>query len=327
MIDLYSGYHQLRVKEVDVHKTTFRTHYEHYEFLVMPFGLTNTLDTFMDLMNRVFQLYLDQFVMFFIDDILIYTKTEDDHDKHLRVVLQILREKQLYTKLSKYEFWLREFVKGFSLVAAPLNKLLRKGVPFIWSDAQQSSFEKLKYVLTQAHVLIQPNLTDTQSERVIQILKDMLRSCVVDFRGSGEDYLPLAEFAYNNSPELVFKIEDTVRLIRDHLKVASDRNKFYADLKRRDIEYSVGDFVFLKVSPWKKVLRFDCKGKLNPRFIRPYRILKHVEPVTYQLKLPLELDRIHDVFHVSMLRQYRPDLFYVISVEEIEIRPNLTFEE
>ncbi|KAA3472834.1 gag-pol polyprotein [Gossypium australe] len=107
-IDLRSGYHQLRVKEADVHKTAFRTRYGHYELLVMPFGLTNALTTFMDLMNRVFQPYLEQFVVVFIDDILVYSKTEDEHDKHLRVVLQILREKQLYAKLSKCEFWFRE---------------------------------------------------------------------------------------------------------------------------------------------------------------------------------------------------------------------------
>ncbi|KAG8500394.1 hypothetical protein CXB51_004416 [Gossypium anomalum] len=107
-IDLRSGYHQLRVKEADVHKTTFRTRYGHYEFLVMPFGLTNAPAAFMDLMNRVFQPYLDQFVVVFINDILVYSKSEDEHDEYLRVVLQILREKQLYAKISKCEFWLHE---------------------------------------------------------------------------------------------------------------------------------------------------------------------------------------------------------------------------
>ncbi|KAA3460866.1 DNA/RNA polymerases superfamily protein [Gossypium australe] len=86
-IDLRSGYHQLRVKETDVHKTTFRTRYGHYEFLVMPFGLKNATAAFMDLMNRVFQPYVDRFVPVFIDVILVYSKTEDEHDEHLRVVL------------------------------------------------------------------------------------------------------------------------------------------------------------------------------------------------------------------------------------------------
>ena len=107
-IDLHSGYHQLRVREADVHKTTFRTRYGHYEFLVMPFGLTNASTAIMDLMNRVFQPYLDRFVVVFIDDILVYSRIEDEHDEHLQVVLQILREKQLYAKSSKCEFWLCE---------------------------------------------------------------------------------------------------------------------------------------------------------------------------------------------------------------------------
>ncbi|KAA3453025.1 pol protein [Gossypium australe] len=777
-IDLRSGYHQLKVKEADVHKTAFRTRYGHYEFLVMPFGLTNAPAAFMDLMNRVFQQYLDQFVVVFIDDILVYSKTEEEHDRHLRIVLQVLREEQLYAKFSKCEFWLREvtflghvvsaegirvdprkveavlewkpprtvaeirsflglagyyrrFVEGFSLIAAPLTKLLRKGAPFVWSEKQQESFDKLRKILTEAPVLVQPeagklftvycdashnglgcvlmqegkvvayasrqlrphevnypthdlelaavvfalkiwrhylygeksivytdhkslryllsqkdlNLrqrrwiellkdydcsieyhpgkanvvadalsrkvvtdlramfarlslyddgsllaelqikpawieeikekqlgedslnarrlqvqdgglegysltgdgvlcfqgrpcmpndvglrqrilqdahsspyamhpgsskmygdlrkqfwwpglkrevtefvrrcltcqrvkaehqlpsgllqpvkipqwkweritmdfvsglpltpskkdavwvivdrltksahfipvrvdyslqrlaklyvaeivrlhgvpvsiisdrdprftsrfwkalhqalgtrldfstafhpqSDGQSERVIQILEDMLRGCVLDFGGSWEELLPLAEFAYNNSyqasikmapyealygrrcrtptcwtelgerqmlgPELVAETENKVKKIQARLKEASDRQKSYADLRRRDIEFAVGDEVFLKVSPWKKVLRFGKKGKLSPRFIGPFKVMKRVGPVAYQLELPAELSQIHDVFHVSMLRRYRSDPSHILAVEEVEVSPDLTMEE
>ena len=176
-IDLRSRYHQLRIKDVDVHKTTFRTRYGHYEFLVMPFGLTYAQTTFMDLMNCVFRPYVDRFVMVFIDDILVYSKDREDHDTHLLVVLEILRNEQLYEKLSKCEFWLREvsflghivseegiqvnpkkieiiiewkpqrnvmevrsflglagyyrrFIKGFSMTAAPMTRLLQKNVRF-----------------------------------------------------------------------------------------------------------------------------------------------------------------------------------------------------
>ena len=105
-IDLRSRYHQLRMQESDVPKTAFRTRYGHYEFLVMPFGLTNALAAFMDLMNRAFQPYLDSFVIVFIDDILVYSGSLEERAKHLRIVLQTLRERQLYVKLSKCQFWL-----------------------------------------------------------------------------------------------------------------------------------------------------------------------------------------------------------------------------
>ncbi|KAL4013828.1 hypothetical protein IC575_026012 [Cucumis melo] len=107
-IDLWSGYHQLRIKDEDVPKTAFRSRYGHYEFIVMSFGLTNAPAVFMDLMNRVFREFLDTFVIVFIDDILIYSKTEAEHEEHLRLVLQTLRENKLYAKFSKCEFWLKQ---------------------------------------------------------------------------------------------------------------------------------------------------------------------------------------------------------------------------
>jgi hypothetical protein len=107
-IHLRSGYHQICIKSSDVSKIAFRIRYVHYEFLVMPFGLTNAPAIFMDYMNRIFQPYLDKFVVIFIDDILIYSKDSQEHAEHLRIVLEVLREKQLYAKFSKCEFWLSE---------------------------------------------------------------------------------------------------------------------------------------------------------------------------------------------------------------------------
>jgi len=103
-LDLQSGYHQLKVKKEDIQKTAFRTRYGHYEFLVMPFGVTTAPAVFMDLMNRIFSPYLDKFVLVFIDDILVYSKSEEEHAEHLRVVLQTLRLEQLHAKLNKCEF-------------------------------------------------------------------------------------------------------------------------------------------------------------------------------------------------------------------------------
>ena len=105
-IDLRSGYHQLKVRREDVPKTAFKTRYGHYEFLVMPFGLTNAPAAFMDLMNRVFGPYLDKFVIVFIDDILVYSSSKEEHAEHLWIVLQTLREHQLYAKFNKCQFWL-----------------------------------------------------------------------------------------------------------------------------------------------------------------------------------------------------------------------------
>ena len=109
-INLHSRYHQLKIKSEDIPKAAFRTRYRHYEFLVMSFGLTNAPAAFMDLMNRVFHEYLDHFVIVFIDDILIFSKSMEEHEEHLRIVFQILREKNLYAKFKKCEFWLDQVV-------------------------------------------------------------------------------------------------------------------------------------------------------------------------------------------------------------------------
>ena len=118
-----------------------------------------------------------------------------------------------------------------------------------------------------------------------------------------------------------------MKMIRQRLKVATDRQKSYADLKKKDIKYEIGEKVFLKVSPWKKVMRFGKNGKLSPRFIRSYEVIEKAGSVAYRLALPLELEKIHNVFHVSMLRRYRSNQSHVVSSEVIEIRPDLTYKE
>ena len=109
--------------------------------------------------------------------------------------------------------------------------------------------------------------------------------------------------------------------------MATDRQKSYADMKRKDIRYEVIEKVFLKVSPWKKVMRFGKKGKLSPRFIGPYEVMKKVGPVAYHLALPLDLEKIHNFFHVLMLKRYRSNPSHVVSSETIELRPDLIYEE
>ena len=128
-------------------------------------------------------------------------------------------------------------------------------------------------------------------------------------------------------PNLIQETEEKVTMIRERLKVANDRQKSYADMKRKDISYEIGEKVFLKVSPWKKVMRFGKKGKLSPRFIGPYEVIEKVGPVAYKLALPPELEKIHSVFHVSMLRRYQSDPSHVVSTKTIELRSDLTYEE
>ena len=128
-------------------------------------------------------------------------------------------------------------------------------------------------------------------------------------------------------PDLIQETKEKVKMIRERLKVATDRKKSYADMKRKDIRYEVGEKVFLKVSPWKKVMRFGKKGKLSPRFIGPYEVIEKVGPVAYRLALPPDLEYIHNVFPVSMLRRYRSNPSHVVSSETIELKPNLTYEE
>ncbi|KAJ9557088.1 hypothetical protein OSB04_011702 [Centaurea solstitialis] len=766
-IDLRSGYHQMRVREEDIAKTAFRTRYGHYEFLVMPFGLTNAPAVFMDLMNRVCRPYLDKFVIVFIDDILIYSRSKEDHEHHLRLTLELLKAEQLYAKFSKCEFWIREvhflghvvnrdgihvdpakieaikkweapktpteirqflglagyyrrFIANFSKIAQPLTALTQKDKKFIWGEKQEEAFQVLKHKLCNAPILALPegtdnfvvycdashqglgcvlmqnekviayasrqlkvheknytthdlelgavvfalkiwrhylygtkctiftdhkslqhildqkmlnmrqrrwvellsdydceikyhpgkanvvadalsrkervkpirsramelvvqtslktqvveaqkealkadNLnketlhgiekefeekedgvcyfkgriwiprveqlkkmimdeahqsrysihpgsdkmykglkehywwpgmkrdiaiyvskcltcakvkaehqkpsgllqqpeipewkweqismdfvtklpktkkghdtiwvivdrltksahflpiketysidklaqlyvgeivmrhgvpisiisdrdsrftsrfwqslqaalgtrvdlstayhpqTDGQTERTIQTLEDMLRACVLEFGGSWDDHLPLVEFSYNNSyhasiqcapyealygrkcrsplnwlevgenrlfrPDVVQETTDKIKMVQEKLKTARDRQKSYADNRRKPLEFQVGDKVLLKVSPWKGIIRFGKKGKLNPRFVGPFRVIERIGPVAYRLDLPIELSSIHDTFHVSNLKKCLSEETVVLPLDEIQIDEQLRVSE
>ena len=120
---------------------------------------------------------------------------------------------------------------------------------------------------------------------------------------------------------------DKIKVIRNRLKIAQDHQKSYADRRRRALEFQVGDKVFLKISPWKGVIRFGKRGKLSPRYMGPYEVIERVGAVAYRLALPAELSRIHDVFHVSMLRKYEPDPSHVLEEQSVELRSDLTYEE
>ncbi|GJW95705.1 retrotransposon protein, putative, ty3-gypsy subclass [Tanacetum coccineum] len=552
---VHRGVHTLRVRSRIFLKTAFRTRYGTTNFLVMPFGLTNAPAVFMDLMNRIFHEYLDKFVIVFIDDILVYSKSEEEHEQHLRIVWRFLEQRSygIIMDPSKVEAitkwprpttvtevrsflglagYYRRFVEGFSRLALPLTQLMRKGsggfrytvmprrkVWVVVFDATWEDHKSLKYIFTQrelnmrqrrwlellkdydtniqyhpgkanvvaialkaqgtmgvvgivqnvedgkhtefrvddggvvwfedrlcvpndqtlrekvmteahsspftihpdsmdfvtglpttqkrhdaiwvvvdrltksAHFLpIRKNYgirskftshfwkgllkvgeldlscsttfhpqTDGQSERTIQTLEDMLRACALEWTGSWDEYLCLVEFAYNNSwhasikaapfellygrkcrapicwdevgerliegPELIEITNEKVAVAKEKLKEARSRQKSYADKHRRDLEFQVGDRVFLKVSPFRGVKRFGIKGKLSPRFIGPFEILERIGEVSYRLALPPQLSHVHDVFHVSLLRGYHYHPLHVASYPFDQIQPDMSLSE
>ncbi|WJX17476.1 hypothetical protein P8452_07389 [Trifolium repens] len=202
--------------------------------------------------------------------------------------------------------------------------------------------------------------TDGQSERTIQSLEDLLRACVLEHKGSWDEFLPLIEFTYNNSfhssigmapyealygrkcrtplcwyevgenkilgSDFVHQTTEQVKFIREKMKAAQDRQKSYSDKRRRPLEFEAGDHVFIRVTPRTGIGRAIKTRKLTPRFIGPFQILKRVGPVAYHIALPPHLSNLHDVFHVSQLRKYYPDPSHIIESETIELRDNLEFE-
>ncbi|GJU85253.1 putative reverse transcriptase domain-containing protein [Tanacetum coccineum] len=201
----------------------------------------------------------------------------------------------------------------------------------------------------------------TSSERAIHTLEDMLRACVLDFGGSWDVHLPLVEFSYNNNYhssvrcapfealygrkchslimwaevgegqliglELVQETTEKISQIKDRLKAARDRQKRYVDKRRKPLEFSVGDFVLLKVSPWKGVVRFGNKGKLAPKFVGPFEIIEKVGLVAYLLDLNEELNGVHDTFHMSNLKKCLADPTLQVPLYEIRVDAKLNFVE
>ncbi|GJY69359.1 putative reverse transcriptase domain-containing protein [Tanacetum coccineum] len=172
--------------------------------------------------------------------------------------------------------------------------------------------------------------TNGQSERTIQNLEDMLRAYVIDFGNGWVKHLPLVEFSYNNSYHASIKVQATTKKIvriKQRIQAAQDRQKSYADVRHKPLEFQVGDRVMLKVSPWKGVVRFGKRGKLNPRYIGPFKVLAKVGTVAYRLELPQQLSRVHSTFHVSNLKKCLSDEPLAVLLDEIHIDDKLRFVE
>ncbi|GJR81591.1 putative reverse transcriptase domain-containing protein [Tanacetum coccineum] len=203
--------------------------------------------------------------------------------------------------------------------------------------------------------------TDGQSERTIQTLEDMLRACVIDFGKGLEKHLPIVEFSNNNiyhasikaapfealygrkcrspvcwakggdvqltGPEIIHETTKKIVQIRQCLQAARDRQRSYANIRRKPLEFQVGDRVMLKVSPRKGVIRFKKRGKLNPRYIGPFKILERIGLVAYKLELPEELSNIHSTFHIFNLKKCLSDESLVIPIKELRLDDKLNFVE
>ncbi|KAL0549304.1 hypothetical protein IC582_013785 [Cucumis melo] len=228
------------------------------------------------------------------------------------------------------------------LHGVPVSIILDRDARFtskFWKGLQLALSTRLDFNTT-----FHPQI-DGQTERLNQVLEDMLQACVLEFSGSWDSHLHLMEFAYNNSyqaitawnhlrlcmrilgPKLVQTTNATMQKIRARMLTAQSRQKCYADERRKDLEFEVGDMVFLKVAPMKGVLRFEKKGKLSSRFVTPFEILERIGLVAYRLTLPPSFSAVHDVFHVSMLRRYVADPRHVVDFEPLQINENLSYEE
>nr|GEX77198.1 putative reverse transcriptase domain-containing protein [Tanacetum cinerariifolium] len=588
-IDLWSGYYQLRIREEYIPITPFQTRYGHFEFQVMSFGLTNAPAIFMDLMNRVCKPYLDKFVIVFIDDILIYSKNKEDHEEHLKTMLELLKNEKLYEKFSKCDFWLesihflghvidsdgvyvdpakveairnwsapttptevRQFLgieekeafqtlkqklcsapilalpegtknfvaychaslKGYGAVLMQREKViayashqlkkneenytthdLELGAVVFYLDSGDIIFTVLSVLLADAlsqkdreplrvrslvmtvHTNLPEKILEAQTEAMkeenvkaenlgrllkpifeihsnriryfkgrlwlplsrgirymvmyeshkskysihpgsdkmyqdlkklywcpymkaditafvskcltcakvkaeYQKLSDLLQQpkipewkwekitmdfvsglprtpsgydsiCViVDHLTKSANFLPmkktdsieklaqlyLKEIVYRSpvcwsevgdsqliGPKLIRETSEKIVQIKNRLLIARSRQKIYVDVKRKPMEFEVGDKVMLKVSPWKGVIRFGKCGKLSPRYIGQFEIIERIGPVAYKLELPKKLHGIHNTFYVSNLKKCLADENLVIPLEEVQLDDKLHF--
>nr|GEY89745.1 reverse transcriptase domain-containing protein [Tanacetum cinerariifolium] len=273
-----------------------------------------------------------------------------------RLIKPIFKIRPDGTSMEKLtQLYLKEVVYRHGVPISIISDRDSKFTSRFWRSLQEALGTRLDMSTTY-----HPEM-DGQSKTTIQTLEDMLRACVNDFGGSWDRHLPLAELSYNNSyhasikavpfealygrkcrspvgwsevgdsqltgPELIRETNKKIVQIKNRLLTARSRQKSYADVRRRPLEFNVGDKLMLKVSPWKGVIHFRKCGKLSPRFIGPFKILERIGPVAYRLELPRELQGIHNTFHVSNLKKCLSDESLSIPLDEVQLEDKLHFIE
>nr|GEU88210.1 retrotransposon protein, putative, Ty3-gypsy subclass [Tanacetum cinerariifolium] len=337
-IDLRLGYHQLRVREEDIPKTAFRTRYGHYEFQVMPFGFTNAPAVFIDLMNRVCKAYLDKLVIVFIYDILIYSKSKQEHEEHLNLILELLKNERLYAKFSKCEFWipkvqfLGHVIDGAVVFALKILRHYQYGIKCTMFTDHKS----LQHILDQKEL-------NMRQRRWLKLLSDYdceiryhpgKENVVADALSRKERIKPLRfrALVMTISLDLPMKILEfqTEEIKPENLKskdlggMLIENSKDLEKPKKEKLEPRADETLCLNN---KRVVRFGKRWKLNPRYIGPFKVLAKVGTVAYKLELPQRLSRVHNTFYVSNIKKCLSDEPLAISLDEIHIDDKLCFDE
>ncbi|GJY76009.1 putative reverse transcriptase domain-containing protein [Tanacetum coccineum] len=277
-IDLRSGYHQLRVREEDIPKTAFRTRYSHYEFQVMSFGLTNAPAMFMDLMNRVCKPYLDKFVIVFIDDILIYSKSKKEHEEHLRQILKLLKKEELYAKFSKCEFWISrvQFLghvidcRGIHVDPAKIESIKDWASPKTPTEIRQflglagyyrrfiEGFSKIAKTMTK---LTQKGVKfdwGDKQEATFQLLKQKLCSApILALPEGSEDFIAYCDASKKGLGAVLMQREKRHYLYGTKCTVFTDHKSLQHILDQKELN--------MRQRRWLELLSdYDCKIRYHP---------------------------------------------------------------
>nr|GEX16387.1 reverse transcriptase domain-containing protein [Tanacetum cinerariifolium] len=353
-IDLKSGYHQLRVREQDVSKTTFRTRYGHYEFYVMPFGLTNAPAKLCNAPFLALPEGSEDFVVYCdashkgLGDVLMQREKVIAYAsrqlKHILDQKELNIRQQLWLKLlSDYDCDIRYHPGKANVVADALSRKERIEPLRVRALVMTIGLDLPRQIMEAQIIALKPE--NLEKEDVGGMIRKNIPKEKLEPRAdgilclNGRNWLPcygvLRSVIMHESHKSKYSVHpDSDKMYQDMKKLywwpnmkaniaTYDRQKSYADLKWKPMEFEVGDRVMLKVSPWKGVVRFGKWGKLNPRYVGPFKVLAKVGKVAYNLELPQELSKVHHTFHVSNLKKCYADEPLVMSLEGIHVDDRL----